>query len=334
MTTALLLGGTGLISTAIVPHLQARGIDVTVFNRGLRTKTVPAGVRVIEGDRDDADALARAASNRFDVVIDMICYVPEQAEASIRAFAGRCEQLMFCSTAAVYGPGTPPHVLIDETCPLAPNNPWGENKVRCEQLFLDAARRGDFQVTIARPGHTYGPGEALDDQLERDGSTWDRIARGLPVLCAGDGLGLWTPTHRDDCAKFFAHAALATKTYGQAYNAMRHEVLTWRAYYRETARALGTTAKLVFAPAGWILAQDPERFEALGEMTRFHSAFSSAKALADVPAFRPSIGLEAGAREVFADVRARGAWRDASADTAYQAIVDRALALGFPVEEA
>lgn len=90
----------------------------------------------------------------------------------------------------------------------------------------------------------------------------------------------------------------------------------------------------MFAPAGWILAQSPERFEALGEMTRFHAALSSAKAIADVPPFRPNIGLEAGAREVFADARARGAWRDASADTAYQTIVDCALALGFPVEKA
>jgi hypothetical protein len=53
-----------------------------------------------------------------------------------------------------------------------------------------------------------------------------------------------------------------------------------------------------------------------------------------VPEFRPRIALEAGARETFADVRARGAWRDCGEDSAYQRIVERALALGVEVEEA
>jgi nucleoside-diphosphate-sugar epimerase len=296
---------------------------------------VPEGVRLIQGDRTNVAEFSRAFEReRFEAVIDMICYAPEHAEASVRAFAGRCEHFVFCSTAGVYGVKTPPAVLIDETCPLEPVNPWARSKVLCEQVFMRAAERGDFKVTIARPGHTYGPGEALDDQLERDSGTWDRVARGLPILCAGDGLGLWTPTHRDDCAKFFAYAALSPKTHGQAFNAMSDEILTWRHYYREAARALGTTARLLFVPASWLIAQAPERFESLAEMTQFHGAYSSAKAKAAVPEFRATIGLEAGARETFADVRRRGAWRDSASDTAYQRLVDRALAIGFQIEEA
>jgi hypothetical protein len=53
-----------------------------------------------------------------------------------------------------------------------------------------------------------------------------------------------------------------------------------------------------------------------------------------VPEFRARIGLEAGARETFADLRARGAWPDSRPDTDYQRIVERALALGFEIEEA
>jgi nucleoside-diphosphate-sugar epimerase len=335
MPTALIVGGTGLISTGIVKRLLARGMQVSVFNRGQRVKAPPEGVRLIQGDRDNVAEFTRTFEReRFDVVFDMICYTPEQAEASVRAFAGRCEHFVFCSTAGVYGVKTPASVLIDESCPLEPANPWAKSKVLCEQIFLRASEHRDFNVTLARPGHTYGPGEALDDQQERDSGTWDRIARGLPVFCAGDGLGLWTPTHRDDCAKFFAYAALSPRTYGQAFNAMRDEVLTWRQYYRETARALGTHAKLIFVPASWLFAQAPERFESLAEMTQFHGAYSSAKARAAVPEFRATIGLEAGARETFADVRRRGAWRDSASDTAYQQMVDRALALGFRVEDA
>ena len=332
---ALIVGGTGLISTGIVKHLLARGAEVAMFNRGERENTLAPGVRQILGDRNDEAAFVAAfAEQRFDVVYDMICFAPGQAEASVRAFAGRCEQFVFCSTVCTYGVKVPPHVLIDETFPLEPISEYGRNKLACEQAFERAARGGAFALTIVRPSHTYGPGGSLIDQLEFDSGTWDRVARGLPVLVAGDGLGLWVSTHRDDCGSFFAHAALAPQTYGQAYNATRDEVMTWRDYYREVARALDTTAKLVFVPAAWLIAQDPKRFDFLAEITQFHGAYSSAKAKAHVPAFRAGMGLEQGARDTFADMRRRSAWRDSGSDLAYQRIVERALALGFEAQDA
>ncbi|MEO6599933.1 MAG: NAD-dependent epimerase/dehydratase family protein [Polyangiaceae bacterium] len=332
---ALIVGGTGLISTGIANHLLARGAEVAVFNRGQRESVLPASVRQIVGNRDDATAFAAAfADERFDVVYDMICFSPAQAEASVSAFAGRCQQFVFCSTACTYSVKVPPHVLIDETFPLEPISEYGRNKVACEHTFESAARDGAFALTVVRPSHTYGPGASLIDQQEFDSGTWDRVARGLPVLVAGDGLGLWVSTHRDDCGLFFAHAALAPQTYGQAYNATRDEVLTWRDYYRVVARALDTRAKLIFVPTAWLIAQDPKRFDFLAEVTQFHGAFSSAKAKAHVPAFRANIGLEAGARETFADMHRRNAWRDSGTDLAYQRIVERALALGFEAQEA
>jgi nucleoside-diphosphate-sugar epimerase len=335
MLNALIIGGTGLISTGITRQLLARGARVTMYNRGLSQTVLPAGVRHIVGDRADREAFVQAfEKERFDVVFDMICYAPEQAEDSVRAFGRRCEQLVFCSTVVTYGAKLPPHVLIDEQFPLEPVCDYGRNKVACENALRRAADGGAFALTIMRPGHTYGPGAAMDDQQESDSGTWDRVARGLPVLVAGDGLGLWQSTHRDDCALLFAHAALNPKTYGQAYNATRDEVLTWRGYYREVARALDTRARVIFVPARWLIAQDPERFSFLAQISQFHNAYSSAKAMADVPEFRPRIGLEAGARETFADMRARGAWRDSAEDTTYQRIVERALALGFEIEEA
>jgi nucleoside-diphosphate-sugar epimerase len=145
---------------------------------------------------------------------------------------------------------------------------------------------------------------------------------------------LWQSTHRDDAAKFFAYAAMAPQTYGQTFNVVRDEVLTWRDYYREVARALDTQAELLFVPASWLIAQDPERYTFLAEVSQFHAAYSSAKAKVAVPEFRATIGLEAGARETFADMRRRGAWAEDAKDHAYGERVDRALALGFRVQRA
>jgi nucleoside-diphosphate-sugar epimerase len=337
----LIVGGTGLISLGIAKHLATRGADVTLFCRGQRASSarpplaLPPGAHLLVGDRfDERQFVNTFEQSRYAAVIDMICFSERDAECTVRAFAGRCDHLLFCSTVCTYGVKTPGSVLVDETFPQEPISAYGRDKLACERIFARSHAAGAFPVTIVRPSHTYGPGAPLLDQLEANGVAWDRIARGLPILCAGDGLGLWQSTHRDDCGKLFAHAVLNPTTYGEAYNATRDEVFTWRDWYRHVARALGAPARLIFAPAGWLLASLPQRFGFLREITQYHGAYSSAKAKAHVPEFRATIGLEEGARETLADVRRRDAWRDSSGDVEYQRVVDAALALGFPCEEA
>lgn len=328
----LVIGGTGLVSTAVVNHLLARNADVTVFNRGNRISS--AHVKTLVGDRNDVEGFARAMSNqRFDVVIDMICFNPMQAAAAIQVFAGRCEQFIFCSSAAIYGVKSSPGIFIDETFKQEPIGGYAQAKLACEKLFLQAHADGYFKTTIIRPSHTYGPGgQGMLDNLEYDSVAWDRIERGQPVLCSGDGLGLWVSTHRDDCAKLLAYAALNPKTFGQAYNATGDQYLTWRDYYREVAGSLGYTARLIFMPAQWIATQDPKRFAFL-EISAFHNAYDSSKAMRDVPEFKCEIGLGQGALEVFADQRRRGVWKDSVGDTQYTSMVEATKSFGVePVE--
>lgn len=330
----LLIGGTGLISTGIVKHLLARGSRVTMFNRGQRENTLPGGIEVLHGDRNQFDTFERQFNDqRFDVVIDMICFNPAQAESDVRAFGGRCGHFIFCSTVCTYGVKVPPNVLIDETFPQEPISEYGRNKVACERVFMQAHERKQMPVTIVRPSHTYGPGSPLIDNLEPNAVAWDRIERALPILCSGDGLGLWISTHRDDCGKLFAYAAMNPKTFGQAYNATRDGVFTWRDLIHQTAKAIGKPAKVLFMPAQWIVSHDSKRFGLLREITQFHGAYTSAKAKRDIPEFRCEISYEAGAAETLKDVRRRNAWRSSEGDALYDAMVAKALAAGVePVE--
>jgi nucleoside-diphosphate-sugar epimerase len=326
----LIVGGTGLISTGIVEQLLPRGASITLFNRGTRESPAPGSLSVVVGDRNvPADFEERLARERFDVVIDMICFSPAQAEATVRAFAGRTEQLIFCSTVCTYGVDIPPRVLVDERFAQRPISEYGRNKLACEQRLRRAEAEGAFKLTIVRPSNTYGPGASLIDQMEFDSVVWDRVQNGLPVLCAGDGLGLWQSTHRSDVGRFFAYAAGNPRTYGEDFNATREHVFTWRDYYREAAQALGVLARLVLAPAGWVLAQNAERFGFLREITRYHGAYSSEKARHAVPEFQGTIDFVAGARETFADIKRRGAWRRHQDDAEYETLVRRAQALGF-----
>jgi nucleoside-diphosphate-sugar epimerase len=333
MTTGmkvLILGGTGLISAGIVKHLLVRGADVTVMNRGKRENTLPIAVKSIVGDRDRLEEYDRFfRTDPFDVVIDMICFKPEQAEGAIRAFGGRCKQFIFCSTVCTYGIKIPPNVFIDENFPQEPISGYGKNKVACEKLYMAAESDGKFMTTIIRPSHTYGPGNAMIDNLEGDPVTWDRVERGKPVLCAGDGLGLWVSTHRDDVGKLFAYACLNPKTYSQSYNATRDIHMTWRDYYQQVSAALGKRARVFFMPADWIAKHDIKRFGLLHEITAYHGAYDSSKAKRDVPEFQCEIDLVKGARQTFDDVLRRDAWKDSSGDTMYQAMIDQATSFGF-----
>lgn len=330
---ALLIGGTGLISVGIVKHLRQRGFDVAMFNRGKRTNTLSSDIRIINGDRNNPDEFKQLEKQKFDVVIDMICFNPAQAQATIETFKGRCGHMIFCSTVCTYGVKVPDGVLVDETFPQEPISDYGRNKLACESLFLEAHRRHDFPVTIVRPSCTYGPGSGLIDNLEPDAVAWDRIEKGLPVLCSGDGLGLWVGTHRDDCGKLFAYAAMNPKTYGQAYNATRDRIFTWRDWYREAAQALGKPVKLLFLPAEVIIRADPKRFGLLREITQFHGAYSSAKAKRDVPEFVCEIDFVQGAAETIQDMKRRGKIKPSVNDAVYESLMQKALSLGVePVE--
>jgi nucleoside-diphosphate-sugar epimerase len=328
----LVIGGTGLISVGIVKHLLARGAEVSVYNRGKRPSTLPASVEQITGDRSDSEAFGALGRRGFDAVIDMIGFSPAHAEATIATFSGRAEQLLFCSTCCVYGVDIPSDVVIDETYTPKPTSNYGKDKLRQEQLYQEAASKGAFQATIIRPSCTYGPGSFLIDQLEFDTPVWGRIERGLPVLCGGDGLGLWQATHRDDVGKLFAYSVLNPKTYGRAYNATRDEVFTWRDFYRQGAEALGKKAKVLFAPTRWIVNHDPERFGLIRETTGFHGAYDSSKAKRDVPEFRCEIAFAEGARETLEDIKRRGVFRSET-DSLYERMVEKALAFGIEPEE-
>src|ERR1700733_8701128 len=131
----LIIGGTGLISRGIVKHLLRRGADVSVFNRGKRADTLPAEVRRIVGDRSDVGAMARVArEGRFDTVIDMICFKPEQAMADVEAFGGQCAHFILCSTVCTYGVKySTQKVVVDASFPQEPISDYGRNKVLCEK---------------------------------------------------------------------------------------------------------------------------------------------------------------------------------------------------------
>src|SRR4051812_42708668 len=126
----LIIGGTGLISTAITGELLARGDDVTLYNRGKSDVQFPDGAKFLYGDRMDYAAFEAqmADAEPFDCVMDMFCYKPDDARSLVRTFAHRVGHLIVCSTVDVYAKPAL-HYPIHEDEPHAPPDwDYAQNK--------------------------------------------------------------------------------------------------------------------------------------------------------------------------------------------------------------
>src|SRR5580704_14793269 len=108
----LLLGGYRFVGRAVIAAAQARGYDVTAFNRGNLTPL--PGVEQIAGDRDDPSALR---GRSWDIVVDTSGYVPRHVRAAAEVLRELVDRYVFVSSISVYAYS--PHARdIDESAPL------------------------------------------------------------------------------------------------------------------------------------------------------------------------------------------------------------------------
>jgi nucleoside-diphosphate-sugar epimerase len=285
MMKLLIVGGTGLISTAMTREFLARGDSVTLFNRGKTPQRFPSGVKSIQGDRNDFSAFEQQVieSGPFDCVIDMICFTPEQAESDIRAFEGRTGHLIFCSTVNVYT--KPAHVYpVKEDFPRFPiDDDYGTKKVQCEDLFLQAYRRGNLAVSILRPGPTYGEGGVIIHSAGWSTTYLDRIRKGKAIIVHGDGTSLWDPCHVDDVGHAFVSAACNPAAFGKAYNTTGEEIITWNQYHQKVAEALEAPApRLVHIPTDLLVRLSRKRYWISYNNFQGNNVFDNQAAMQDI----------------------------------------------------
>ena len=318
---ALFIGGTGNISSACVELALARGIEVTLLNRGTSGRPVPNGAQVVNGDiRDPQSVRAALGSRSFDVVAEFVAFTPEHIETDLDLFRGRTGQYIFISSASAYQ--TPPAILpVTESTVL--DNPYWEysrNKAACEERLVRAYREEKFPITIVRPSHTYS---APYVPVEGGWTTIDRMLRGEPVIVHGDGTSLWTLTHATDFAKGFVGLMGNAHAIGESFHITSDEWLTWNQIHEILAAAAGVKATLVHVPSDLIAAYDPIWGESLlGDKT--HSfILDNSKVKHLVLDFICTTPFSRGAEEIIAWHMADPARQ--RVDPAFNALCDRIL---------
>lgn len=107
---AVVIGGTGHIGTYLVPRLVGLGLEVVSVSRQQREPYSPHGawqrVRHVTLDREGLGAEAfgeQVAELEPDIVIDLICFTPDDNRALVAALRGRVQHFLHCGTIWVHG---------------------------------------------------------------------------------------------------------------------------------------------------------------------------------------------------------------------------------------
>lgn len=247
---ALVTGATGFIGSHLAEALRSRGDEVTGLVRSPSKAAAldPLGVRLIQGDLDDPDALARAVEGQ-DVVFHVAGLVAAKdeseflrvnrdgtarlADAAARARVGR---FVYVSSMAAGGPagrGCP----LTGAEPARPVTAYGRSKLAAEKAVMEGA----LPWVIMRPPTVYGP-------RDREVLKVFRMARWGIAPVFGDGSQELSAVHGVDLAGALVAAGTAPATTGKVYYPCHPQVVTSEAFVRAVGGAMGRRVHLVPVP--------------------------------------------------------------------------------------
>lgn len=302
--SALFIGGTGTISTAIVKRLvNELDWDVWVLNRGNRSHVLPAGVHQIIADIDDEQAvLSSIGDMTFDCVCEFIGFHVSQVERDVRLFAGKTKQYLYISSASAYHKPAAGYRITEGTSLSNPYWQYSRDKIACEEYLMKTYRETGFPVTIVRPSHTYDERNIPIGVHGKNGS-WQVIKRmqeEKPVIIQGDGSSLWTLTWNGDFAYGYTGLMGNRHAIGEAFQITSDETLTWDQIYATIADALGVELHAYHVSTDFLRAAgDKCGYDYTGSLLGDKSVsvvFDNTKLKRAVPDMRTTVRFDMGIR--------------------------------------
>ena len=126
------------------------------------------------------------------------------------------KRLIFTSTLAVYGNGTPP---FDETLIPCPIDPYGVAKFACEMDIRIAGEQHGLDWCILRPHNVFGEKQNIWDKYRNVLGIWMyQYMNNHPMTIFGDGLQTRAFSFIDDSLPCFWNAAVLPETSKQIIN--------------------------------------------------------------------------------------------------------------------
>ncbi|MDH4306678.1 MAG: SDR family oxidoreductase [Acidimicrobiia bacterium] len=312
VSRVLVTGHEGYIGCVLVPQLVAAGHEVVGLDSGLfRSCTIgpPApvvpsitkDVRDVEAsDLEGFDAICHLAGLSNDPLGDLdpsltaaINHRASVRLAEIAAGVG-VERFVFSSSCSIYG--SSPGGIVDETAPINPVTPYGFSKIHAEE-GISAFASDDFSPIHLRNATAYGFSHRLRADLVINNLVGYALTQGR-VFMKSDGTP-WRPLiHIQDIARAFVAVLAAPRE--RVHNEVFNVGLTDENYQ------IATVASIVeqVVPSASI-----ELAETAGPDIRDYRV-DCGKIASEVPEFRPTWTVEAGARELATEYQSNGLTED------------------------
>jgi nucleoside-diphosphate-sugar epimerase len=255
----LVTGGAGFLGINLVRYLRARrhpvtSLDIAPFDY----PDVKPQVRVITGDIRDKDAVRRSMEG-VDVVVHTAAALPLYKKEDIystdldgtrnvleAARAAGIRRVVHVSSTAVYG--IPDHHPLLETDRLHGVGPYGEAKVKAEEVCLEFRAKG-MCVPIIRPKSFVGPERLGVFALFYD---WAKDGHGFPMI--GSGKNRYQLLDVEDlCEAIYLCATLDEAVVNDTFNIGAKEFATMREDYQAVLDRAGFGKKIVPLPAAPVI---------------------------------------------------------------------------------
>ena len=318
----LIIGGTGVLSSAVVNEALKQNIEVTIVNRGKKKNVIPNGVRLIKADyRNEAIIKKELAGKHYDAVIDFICFNLKQIEYSINLLHKFADQYIFISTTCVYNTSLP-GIKNEESEKVLKTWDYSINKWDCEKYLVKEGKELGFNYTIIRPCITYDDTRIPYVIMPPYGYHWTFVARileGKPIIRWNGGTTRWNMMRVEDFAVGVVGILGNQKAYGEAFNVSGDDSYSWNDVIHTLEKLLGKKAVIFDMSSEEYGKYLPEK---RGELTgrSLDQIVDNSKIKSIVKGFCSQYGLEEGIKKTLDAYRTKNFQH--GIDWKYDAITD------------
>ncbi|WP_273163862.1 NAD-dependent epimerase/dehydratase family protein [Bacteroides fluxus] len=293
----LIIGGTGVLSSAVANEALKQGIKVTMINRGNNIHLIPDSVEFIKSDKNDFERIRHSLKNKkFDAVMDYLCYSDKEIADSFNFYSSYAEQYFFISSCAVYNTSLG-NVCSEDSPKVLPIWDYSVNKWASEEYLKKLAEQSEANYTIIRPCVTYGDTRIPYGISPQYGYHWtliSRILNGKPIIRWNGGINRCNMMRVED----FAVGAVALvgnpKAYNEEFNICGDEAPSFNDVLDVLSDLIGKKVKVVDITSEFYAKELPSRAgEILGGRS-IDSFNSNDKIKRLVPSFCQTIPLAKG----------------------------------------
>lgn len=296
----LVVGGTGVISFAVVNEALKQGWKVTCINRGKsHTQSLNNEVEQIIADYRNESLIREKLTGRFfDAILDVLCFTEKDIEYSVSLFKDNCKQYLFFSSAEAYNKPKYVDVVYNEDAELV-NPLWSYsiNKAKCEERLKKLATQENLIYTIVRPAITYGNTRipyGVMPSYGYHGTIIHRILNNKPIILWDEGKVLAQITRVEDFAIGLIGLLGNPKAYNQAFHICGDEVHCWKDVIDTLGKILGKQPVYLNVSSKNLAREMPNYKEQILGGRAISQHLDNSKLKEAVPEFKTHIGLYEG----------------------------------------